>query len=61
VSPTPQGYTLWLSLDSFTQQLEYLATHDFKLLSIEDALDFMERKQSVEKGRPISLTFDNGY
>ena len=61
VSPTPQVYKLWLSLDSFKRQLEYLATHDFQLLSIDEALDFMEKKRSVEHGRPIPLTFDNGY
>ena len=61
VSPTPQVHRLWLSLDSFKKQLEYLATHDFQLLSIDEAIDFMERKKSVGNKRPISLTFDNGY
>ncbi|MEE8349932.1 MAG: polysaccharide deacetylase family protein, partial [Acidobacteriota bacterium] len=61
VSPTPEVYRLWLSLDSFKKQLEHLASHDFQVLSIDDALDFMERKKSVENRRPISLTFDNGY
>ncbi|MCH8820819.1 MAG: polysaccharide deacetylase family protein [Acidobacteria bacterium] len=61
VSSNPQVSKLWLSLDSFKKQLTYLAAHDFQLLSIDDALDFMERKKSVESGRPIALTFDNGY
>jgi peptidoglycan/xylan/chitin deacetylase (PgdA/CDA1 family) len=61
VSSTPQVSKLWLSLASFKQQLEYLAAHDFQLLSIDDAVDFMERKKSMENGHPISLTFDNGY
>ena len=61
VSPTPQINRLWLSLDSFKEQLEYLAAHDFQLLSIDDGLDFMENKKSVENERPVCLTFDNGY
>ena len=61
VSPTPQIHKLWLSLDSFKQQIEHLTAHDFQLLSIDEALDFMEGKKSVDNGRPISLTFDNGY
>ena len=61
VSSNPQVSKLWLSLDSFKKQLAYLAAHDFQLLSIDDALAFMERKKSVESGRPIALTFDNGY
>jgi len=61
VSSTPQVNRLWLSLDAFKEQLEYLAAHDFRLLSIDDGLDFMENKTSVEKGRPVCLTFDNGF
>ena len=61
VSPTPQIKRLWLSLDSFKEQPEYLAAHDFQLLSIDDGLDFMESKKSVKNGRPVCLTFDNGY
>ena len=43
------------------KQLEYFAANDFQLLSIDDALDTMEGKKSITNGRPISLTFDNGY
>ena len=61
VSPTPEVYRLWLSLHAFKKQLEYFAANDFQLLSIDDALDTMEGKKSLTSGRPISLTFDNGY
>jgi len=61
VSPTPEVYRLWLSLHAFKKQLEYFVDDDFQLLSIDDALDSMEGKKSIPSGRPISLTFDNGY
>ncbi len=61
VSPTPEVYRLWLPLHAFKKQLEHFATNDFQLLSIDDALDAMEGKKSMASGRPISLTFDNGY
>ncbi len=61
VSPTPEIYRLWLPLHAFKKQLEYFAANDFQLLSIDDALDHMEGKKSITSGRPISLTFDNGY
>ena len=61
VSATPHVHKLWLSIDAFTNQMEYLAENDFQLLSIDDALQAMERKKRITNGRPISLTFDNGY
>jgi len=61
VSPTPEVYKLWLPLHAFKKQLEYFAANDFQILSIDDALDTMEGKKSITSGRPISLTFDNGY
>jgi len=61
VSLTPEVYRLWLPLHAFKKQLEYFAANDFQLLSIDDALDTMEGKKSITGGRPISLTFDNGY
>ena len=61
VSPTPEVYRLWLPLHAFKEQLEHFAANDFQLLSMDDALDRMEGKKSIPNGRPISLTFDNGY
>ena len=61
VSQNPDAYRLWLSIDSFQKQIEYLTANNFQLLSIDDAIFYMKRKKSLENGRPISLTFDNGY
>ena len=61
MSPTPEVYRLWLPHHAFKKQFEYVARNDFQILSIHDALDRMEGKKSITSGRPISLTFDNGY
>ena len=61
VSKNPDTYRLWLSFDSFQKQIEYLTANKFQLLSMDDAIHYMERKKRIENGRPISLTFDNGY
>jgi peptidoglycan/xylan/chitin deacetylase (PgdA/CDA1 family) len=61
VSKNPDTYRLWLSVDSFQKQIEYLTANKFQLLSMDDAIHYMERKRRIENGRPISLTFDNGY
>ena len=61
VSKNPDVHRLWLSIDSFQKQIEYLTANKFQLLSMDDAIYYMERKKTIENGRPISLTFDNGY
>jgi peptidoglycan/xylan/chitin deacetylase (PgdA/CDA1 family) len=61
VSKHPDAYRLWLSTDSFQKQIEYLTANNFQPLSMDDAILYMKRKKSIENGRPISLTFDNGY
>jgi peptidoglycan/xylan/chitin deacetylase (PgdA/CDA1 family) len=52
---------LWLPVDAFRKQLEYLDRNDFRILSMDQAIKYMERTARIKKGRPISLTFDNGY
>lgn len=52
---------LWISVDSFKKQLEYIISNNFQVLPINDAIDYMERKKRVRDLRPLSLTFDNGY
>jgi len=61
VSDKPHLDRLWLSIGSFKKQLEYLAINDFLLLSMDEAIDYMERKNDLKDVRPVSLTFDNGY
>jgi peptidoglycan/xylan/chitin deacetylase (PgdA/CDA1 family) len=60
ISKTPQIYRLWLSVDAFQKQLKYLAAHNFHLLTIDEAIEYMERKKMITHGRPVSLSFDNG-
>lgn len=52
---------LWLSLKAFQEQLDYLAGQGFRLLSMDEAADYMERKMRTDGNRPLSLTFDNGF
>jgi len=41
--------------------MEYLSQNRFQILTIDDAIDVMIRKKRIQNGRPLSLTFDNGY
>ena len=61
ISPKPHPSPLWLSPESFKKQLEYISTHDFHVLSIDEAIRYMMKEGNEIKSRPISLTFDNGY
>jgi len=61
VSKNPDTYRLWLSTDSFQKQIEYMTGNNFQLLTMDDAILYMKRKKRVDNGRPISITFDNGY
>ncbi|MBW1978641.1 MAG: polysaccharide deacetylase family protein [Deltaproteobacteria bacterium] len=61
VSPRPELNRLWLSLEAFKKQLEYLSKNNFQVLGLGDAINYMERKKEVGKLRPISITFDNGF
>lgn len=61
VSPKPHPSRLWLSVESFKKQLEYISTNGFQVLSMDDAIQYMVRERDAIKSRPISMTFDNGY
>lgn len=52
---------LWLSVAAFQRQVDYLSGASFHVLEMDRAVDFMERKPLRAKGRPIALSFDNGY
>ena len=52
---------LWLPVNAFKNQLEYLAINNFQVFSMDEAINYMERKMRIKKVRPVSLTFDNGY
>ena len=61
ISQIPDIQRLWLPVNAFTKQVDYFSRNHFRVLSFDEAMDFMERKTSITHERPISLTFDNGY
>ncbi|MBW1999873.1 MAG: polysaccharide deacetylase family protein [Deltaproteobacteria bacterium] len=61
VSDSPHIHRLWLSLNSFQRQVEHLSENDFKVISTDEAVDYMMKRTDLKQGRPVSLTFDNGY
>lgn len=61
VSKNAHAHRLWLSVSAFKKQMEYLVANDFQILSMDDAIHYMEREKGIRNGRPVSLTFDNGY
>jgi len=61
VSKAPHIHKLWLSPEAFKKQLDHISQNNFQVISIDDAIDYMEGKKSIKGSRPISLTFDNGF
>jgi len=52
---------MWLPIGAFIKQIEYLSANNFQGLSIDEAIDYMLKKNELKAKQPISLTFDNGY
>lgn len=52
---------LWLPLSAFQKQISFFASNDLIILSMDDAMEYMKRRKYLKKGRPICLTFDNGF
>ncbi|MFC1839741.1 polysaccharide deacetylase family protein [Thermodesulfobacteriota bacterium] len=61
IRPLPELHKLWLPLHAFQKQLDYFEKNSFYIMSIDEALNHMEKKIWDQKLRPLSLTFDNGY
>lgn len=61
ISPRPERHRLWLSVKAFTAQLDYLRASDFTILSMDDALHWMQGAPARHGARPIVLTFDSGF
>ena len=61
IRPLPELHKIWLPLHAFQKQLDYFEENSFNILSIDGALDYMEKKIRGQNLNPISLTFDNGY
>lgn len=52
---------LWLPIGAFNKQLNFYSKKNFHVLTMDEAVDYMERKKKEPGFRPIALTFDNGY
>ncbi|MDB9822170.1 polysaccharide deacetylase family protein [Deltaproteobacteria bacterium] len=61
VSEAHHKYRLWLPINAFKKQLDFFSNNNFNILSIDNAVNYMEGKTSANYQRPISLTFDNGF
>jgi len=49
-----------ISLDSFTQQMRYLADRGYTTISVRELVNHMRRGDAVPQ-RPVVLTFDDGW
>lgn len=64
-SVAPKGKTIsndWLTTDInlFEKQLKYLKNKNYKTISLKDLYDFKFKNKKIH-GKPIILTFDDGY
>ena len=54
-------YRLWLPVGAFKKQMESFTSGEFQVLSIDKAIQYLQKELKITDARPISLTFDNGY
>lgn len=54
-------YRLWLPLGAFKKQMEYFASGEFQVLSLDKAIQYLQKELKIRDARPISFSFDNGY
>jgi peptidoglycan/xylan/chitin deacetylase (PgdA/CDA1 family) len=59
-SKDPTGNQLSVSPNSFDQQMQYLVSHGYTPISLDTMYGILSGKASVA-GKPIVLTFDDGY
>lgn len=52
---------LWLPIRAFSEHLTHFFNIGYKLVSLDDAIAFMEKNKNFSERTPISLTFDHGY
>ncbi len=48
-----------LSLESFSYQLNFLKTHNYKVISLQELIDYIKRGHIPKK--TVVITFDDGY
>jgi peptidoglycan/xylan/chitin deacetylase (PgdA/CDA1 family) len=64
IPPSPasdrMGYNLSVSPDDFRAQMDWLQDNGYHPVTIEEVRSYLEGRQSLP-GRPVVLTFDDGY
>jgi peptidoglycan/xylan/chitin deacetylase (PgdA/CDA1 family) len=61
ISQQDHIYKLWLPAGAFKKQMAYFASGEFQVLSMDEALQYLQKALKIKDARPISLTFDNGF
>lgn len=51
----------WVTPFAFRTQMSYLAENNYSVLSLDEAVKYMEKGSQEIYENPISLTFDNGF
>lgn len=57
---TKNGSLLVVTPDNFRRQMRFLKDHRYKVISLEEAADFIKNKKRPPS-RSIAITFDDGY
>lgn len=61
VCSRPEVSDMWLSVQQFEKQLNYLQNDRFAVVSMDQAIDYMLNERTLNGRFPVSLTFDNGF
>ncbi|MCK9594893.1 MAG: polysaccharide deacetylase family protein [Candidatus Omnitrophica bacterium] len=56
----PEGNRLIVSVKTFDRQMEFLKTHKYNVISLEEAGDLIKNRKKAP-ARTLVLTFDDGY
>jgi peptidoglycan/xylan/chitin deacetylase (PgdA/CDA1 family) len=51
---------LVLGVDAFTEQMKYLKTHGFRVVSVAEFVEWLQLRRQLPK-KTVVLTFDDGY
>jgi peptidoglycan/xylan/chitin deacetylase (PgdA/CDA1 family) len=54
------GYSLSTPVELFTQEMDWLAAHDYHTITMEDLSAYFTAKRPLPS-KPVVLTFDDGY
>lgn len=61
VSPSPvKGNRLAVSVKSFERQMRFLKEHNYNVITLDEAADFIKRKKRIPRNS-VAITLDDGY